>query len=440
MPRTPKRLTDRAARGALPEGWHLDGDGLYLVVSRSGARSWIYRFRQDGRRREIGLGSISTTSLADARLARDAAKVLAAQGGDPAARRRAEPSEVGPDRAEGDARPPTRGPSLRDCWIAYVAAQEGGWRGRKTKAGWMRSIDRHAAAVKHKPVDQIDRQDVLNVVEPLWLTKAESAGKLRERLERVLDYARFKGLRTGENPAMWKGNLIYALPPRPKLQRGHMPAILYEKLPALMVKLAARTGMSARALEFTILTVARETMTLEATWDEFDGDIWGLGAARMKERPFRQPLSSGAKAVLEAVRPDRPTPSAFVFPSQRGGVMSNMAMDMLLRDLAPGCTPHGMRSAFRDWAGDETDFAKEVIEECMAHTVGDETERAYRRRDALRKRQAVLQAWSDFCLPHHPVPRRVSDKAARQPRASAPAPSQHAGGEGAITGDLFALI
>lgn len=236
------------------------------------------------------------------------------------------------------------------------------------------------------------------MLKPLWTTKAESAGKLRERLERVLDYAKVKKLRTGENPAVWRGNLSHLLPPRPKLQRGHMRAIPYAEVPALMQKLAASSGMSARALEFTILTAARESMTLEATWGEIHGGLWELDADRMKERAFRQPLSSGALAVLEKVRPEKTGANQLIFPAVKGGVLSDMAMDMLLRDLAPPYTPHGMRSAFRDWAGDETDFAREVIEECLAHAVGDETERAYRRGDALKKRRAVLEAWSGFCL------------------------------------------
>lgn len=172
-----------------------------------------------------------------------------------------------------------------------------------------------------------------------------------------------------------------------------------------MVKLAASKGMSARALEFTILTVARVTMTLEATWREVSGDIWDLDASRMKERPFRQPLSAGALAVLSKVRPDSVRPNDLIFPAQKGGVMSNMAMDMLPRDLAPPWTPHGMRSTFRDWAGDETEFAREVIEECLAHAVSDETERAYRRSDALKKRKAVLDAWSAYCVSKLPCNR-----------------------------------
>lgn len=403
MATTVNRLTDRGVRGQKPKGAYLDGDGLYLVVSRTGARSWIYRYRCHGRRREIGLGSFQDVGLADARAARDQANKTVAAGGDPAVRRPSRSEAGGPPELSalsGTSASPHRKavPTLHDCWTAYVAGQEGGWRGRKTKEGWLRSIDRHAAAIKDWPVDRIDVGSVLSVLQPLWLTKSESAGKLRERLERVLDYAKVRGFRTGENPARWQGNLVHLLPPRPKLQRGHMPAMPYQDIPDFMVRLAKSQGMSARALEFTILTVARETMTLEATWGEMGPDLWTLDVSRMKERPFRQPLSKGALQVLGAVRPAKVGANQLVFPSRVGGVMSNMSMDMLLRDLAPGFTPHGMRSTFRDWAGDETDYAREVIEECLAHVVGDDTERAYRRGDALRKRRAVLEAWSVFCL------------------------------------------
>ncbi|AQR62064.1 hypothetical protein BZG35_10725 [Brevundimonas sp. LM2] len=414
MAKVSRKLTDRGVRGALAEGRHADGDGLYLVVAASGARSWIFRYMYQGRRRDMGLGSLSDISLVEARDACDAARRSIRSGVDPLQARpaasTATASRSRPVRtasAQGAPAPTARTsgePTLLECWTDYVTAQEGGWRGRKTKAGWMRSINRHAAPIKDRPVRSIDVDAVMSVVEPLWLTKAESAGKLRERIERVLDYARVRGHRDGANPAVWKGNLFYLLPPRPRLQRGHMPSMPYEDIPGFMARLARSGGMSARALEFTVLTVARETMTLEATWGEMGVDLWVLGAARMKERPFRQPLSSGALAVLDALRPERPRPNDLVFPGQKGGVMSNMAMDMLLRDLAPGYTPHGMRSSFRDWAGDETEFAKEVIEECMAHAVGDETERAYRRRDALRKRRDVLQAWSDYCLSEVRVP------------------------------------
>lgn len=404
MALTKNKLTDRTVRALKASGYHSDGDGLYLQISKTGAKSWIFRYRFGEGRRDMGLGAYEDVGLADARDLRDGHKRTLSKGVDPLHDRPSTPGKVkarddhGADAQPDDPQEPkTPEPTLFDCWKEYVEIREGGWRGRKTKAGWMRSIESHAAAIKDKPVRDVDVDDVLSVVRPLWLTKAESAGKLRERLETVLDYAKVRKQRTGENPAIWRGNLVHMLPPRPKLQRGHMPALPFEQMPELMVKLANSRGMSARALEFTIYTVARETMTLEATWMEMSDDLWELELSRMKERPFRQPLSTGARAVLDAVRPSKPRPNQLVFPGKSNAVLSNMAMDMLLRDLAPGFTPHGMRSSFRDWAGDETDFARETIEECLAHMVGDETERAYRRGDALRKRRDVLEAWSQYC-------------------------------------------
>lgn len=405
MALTKNKLTDRTVRALSKPGYHSDGDGLYLQISASGSKTWIFRYRFGDGRRDMGLGAYDDVTLAVARDLRDGHKRTLASGLDPLGDRPAVPGKLrkAPSKAPilsagGEALANAVGPTLLECWKAHVEIQESGWRGRKTKAGWMRSIESHASAIKDKPVAEIDIDDVLRVVKPIWLTKSESAGKLRERLETVLDYAKVRKFRSGENPAAWRGNLVHLLPPRPKLQRGHMPALPYDQVPGLMVQLAKSNGMSARALEFTILTVARETMTLEAAWHEMGDDLWTLDASRMKERAFRQPLSTGAKAVLDKVRPMNPRRNQLVFEAQRGGVMSNMAMDMLLRDLAPGYTPHGMRSSFRDWAGDETDHAREVMEECLAHLVGDDTERAYRRGDALRKRRAILQDWSDFCM------------------------------------------
>lgn len=397
------KLTDRTVRTVRKPGYHHDGLGLNLQVAATGARTWIYQYTMNRRRRDMGLGSLHDVTLAEARAKRDAARKLVKSGIDPLELKHAPPARPGAppttDGAVGIVRPSKPAPSLLVCWKEYVAGQEAVWKGDKTKDGWMRSIESHAAAIKNRPVDRIDVDAVLLVLRPLWTTKAESAGKLRDRLERVLDYAKVSKYRTGDNPAVWKGNLSHILPPRPKLQRGHMRALPYQEIPEFMKRLAAKDGMAARAMEFTILTIARETMTLEATWGEMHQDLWSLDAARMKMRPFRQPLSSGALAVLSGLRPRDPRPNQLIFPGPLlGGPLSNMAMDKVLRDMGADATPHGMRSTFRDWAGDETDFARETIEECLAHQVGDETERAYRRSDALRKRRAVLEAWSVYCL------------------------------------------
>lgn len=405
------RLTDRAARSLRVPGYHPDGDGLYLQVTGAGGKSWIYRFSFAGSRPEIGLGSFQSVSLAEARLERDRRKAHLQAGKDPRLidlkpeasngesgdREARDPDGASSEVIQRSARP-KGGPSLLACWTEYVDGQAPGWRSAKTRDGWMRSIESHAADINRKPISAVDVDDVLLVLRPLWMTKAESAGKLRERLERVFDFAKVKGYRSGDNPALWRGNLVHFLPPRPKLQRGHMRALPYQEIPEFMRRLAAKEGMGARAMEFTILTIARETMTLESTWREIHEDLWSLDAERMKMRPFRQPLSTGALKLLQRVRPANPKPNQLLFPAPTtGGALSNTAMDKVLKDLGADATPHGMRSTFRDWAGDETDFARETIEECLAHLVGDETERAYRRSDALRKRRAVLEAWSAYC-------------------------------------------
>lgn len=404
MAKNVNRLTDRGVRALRAPGMHHDGDGLYLQILPGGGRTWIYRFMLARRARSMGLGSFRDVSLAQARIAREDARRLVKRGLDPIRRRQAEvlatgsvvvSDGLGKVALSVRARP---APTLLACWKAYVASREETWRGAKTKDSWMRSINSHAAQIKNRPVDEIDVEAVLQVLEPMWTTKAESAGKLRDRLERVLDYARVKQYRAGDNPAVWKTNLSHLLPPRPKLQRGHMRAVHYAKMPEVMRQLARKEGMAARALEFTILTVAREGMTLAATRAEIHEDLWSLEASRMKQRPFRQPLSTGALGVLKSVGVAKRRPNDLVFEGPMGGALSNSAMDKVLRDLDVDATPHGMRSSFRDWAGDETVFARETAEECLAHLVGDETERAYRRSDALRKRREVLQAWSDYCL------------------------------------------
>lgn len=405
MARQINRLTDRTIRSVRTPGYHPDGLGLHLQVLPTGGKTWIYRFMLHRRSHEMGLGSLHDVGLAEARERRDAARKMIKRGVNPLDRRRGATGSIFTVSEDGEMHvaprmaPAPPAPTLLECWTEYVDGQAAVWRGEKTRDSWMRSINSHAAAIRRRQVDRIDVDAVLLVLRPMWTTKAESAGKLRERLERVLDYAKVMKHREGDNPAVWKGNLSHLLPPRPKLQRGHMRALPYQDIPAFMKGLAAKEGMAARALEFTILTIARETMTLQATWGEMHADLWSLEAARMKMRPFRQPLSSGALAVLDALRPANPRPNQIVFPGPvLGGVLSNTAMDKVLRDMGADATPHGMRSTFRDWAGDETDFARETIEECLAHQVGDETERAYRRSDALRKRRVVLQSWSDYCL------------------------------------------
>jgi integrase len=257
--------------------------------------------------------------------------------------------------------------------------------------------------LRAKRVDEVTTEDVLAVLRPLWSRTPETASRLRGRIERVLDAAKAKGLRTGENPARWRGHLDVLLPRRRRMTRGHHAALPFEQLPAFLERLRVRPAVAARALEFTILTAARTGETLGARWSEIDmaSGVWTVPAERMKARTeHRVPLTPAALAILKEVRPLLGTANdGLVFPGQkRGRPLSQMAMVMLMRRMeVADYTVHGFRSTFRDWAGDATNFAREVVEAALAHTVGNAVERAYRRSDAFAKRQRLMEAWAGYC-------------------------------------------
>ena len=257
----------------------------------------------------------------------------------------------------------------------------------------------HGAPLRNLRLDEIGTEDVLGVLTPIWLTKSETASRLRGRIERVLDAARAKGPRSGENPARWRGHLDALLPKRQKLTRGHHAAMPYEDVPAFVARLRGSDSVSILALEFLILTAARSGEVLGARWDEIDheGKLWIVPAARIKgAREHRVPLTKRALAILKTIEKVRT--GDYVFPGQkRGEPLSEMALAMAMRRLKTSdFTVHGFRSAFRDWAGEETVFPREVAEAALAHVVGDATERAYRRGDALEKRRKLMDAWASY--------------------------------------------
>lgn len=400
LPRQTKRLTARAVQTIAEPGRHADGDGLYLVVDDAGAKRWVAFFQWQGRRREMGLGAAAYVSLALARERAREAREQAAGGVDPIAAK----------AAPADASTRTFGQEAREL----IEALEPEWVGKNTASNWRRSIELHAASLERKPVSAVTTHDVLHVLRPLWSAKPETAGKLRERIERVLDAARAKGLRQGDNPARWKGHLEHILPARARLIRGHHPAMPYEDIPAFMVRLGERLGFSARALEWTILTAARESMTLGARWSEISGDVWTIPAERMKGRKaerkvFAVPLPPRLVDQLNDLKEQQKRAavcvkstnlSTLIFPSvmRLGEPMSDAAMDRMLDSLAPGFTVHGFRSSFRDWAGDRTDFPEEIAEAALAHVVGSKVRRSYRRGDAFERRRKLMEAWADYCL------------------------------------------
>ena len=360
-------------------GRYCDGGGLDLVIDKSGRRYWIFRFQIAGRRQNMSLGSADVISLADARLAAENARGQAARGANPLLTRK---------RAAA-------APTLSEAADAYITLRAPLWSGRETERAWRRSFALHAAALRDVPVNTLTTEDILSVLRPIWIDKAETAGKVRERVERVLDAARAAGHREGDNPARWRGHLEFMLPPRRKLTRGHHRALSYDELPAFMARLRGLSSVGARALEWTILTAGRESMTLGACWPEVSDTLWTIPPARMKDRKeHRVPLTARCLAILEEVKglDDRR-----IFPGQRRAQMSDMTMDKVLVRMGVNATPHGFRSTFRDWAGDCTPHAREVVEEALAHAVGNAVERAYRRGDALEKRRRLMEDWDRYC-------------------------------------------
>ena len=372
-----------------PPGIYPDGDGLYLCVAPSLKRTWVYRFSWCGRRPEMGLGSYSDgVTLAEARVSRDEAKRVLRSGANPiAARKEAR-------RAAADKR------TFGEIADALLEAKKSGWRNAKHREQWEWSLKTAAAPLRARAVDELDTQAVLDLLKPFWTDRPETGSRLRQRIEAVLDAATAQGLRNGDNPARWRGHLAHLLAARPKLSRGHHAAMPYIDLPAFMAKLRGDENAAARALEFCILTAARAGEVYGATWEEidFDAALWTLPAERMKAgREHRVPLPQRALEIVRHMHKIRL--SDFVFPGQRRGkTLSHVAMaKVVARHGGTGATVHGFRSAFRDWAGNETHHPREIAEAALAHTIGDAAEQAYRRGDALEKRRALMNDWADFC-------------------------------------------
>lgn len=399
--RAVNRLTADDVWGKVEPGRYSDGGGLYLDVPKSGSRYWILRYQLNGRRRDLTLGAVTAANdLAAARLAAHAARDLIARGVDPIDERR----QLKLQRQ--NQRPPAA-PTLAEHSRAVIKAMAPGWRGDRTTYAWELSLLKHAAKIGKLPVNKVHTADVLRVLEPIWATKAASAIQLRGRLERVLDHARVAGHITGpwDNPARWHGHLALLLPKPERLQRGRMRAISYEDAPAVMARLRALRGLGPRALEFTVLTAAREGMVIGAKWSEVQGDVWVVPADRMKDgKEFCIPLSPAALAVL--ARTPGQCRDGYIFKgsrNRRGGHISGATMDRVCSEsLGIDASPHGFRSTFRDWAGDCTEHPREVAEMCLAHVVGNETERAYRRADALAKRRVLMEDWATYLRGGHP--------------------------------------
>jgi len=387
------RLSALAVGRLKESGMYADGGGLYLQVSRSGTKSWIFRFAMSGREREMGLGPLHTVSLSEARdLALDARK-LKLRGLDPIDARNGERSAK---RLE-DAKAVT----FKQAAAAYIKANQAAWKNAKHAAQWEATLATYAEPIFGDfAVAAIDTTLVLKAIEPIWTAKPETASRLRGRIETILDWATVRGFRHGDNPARWRGHLDKLLPSKNKIRTvTHHAALPYKELPAFMQVLADQAGVGARALEFTILTAARTSEVIGARWEELDvaSATWTVPKERMKAgREHRVPLSASALKILEAMAAIRT--SDYVFPGgKKDRPLSNMALLAALKRMKRSdLTAHGFRSTFRDWAAETTDYPGEVVEMALAHTVANKVEAAYRRGDLLEKRKGLMSDWSRF--------------------------------------------
>ena len=389
MPRQINRLSARTVQTIARKGRHSDGAGLYLVVDRNGAKRWafLYRDRRTQRLREMGLGGIGTVSLACARGRAAQARAMLAAGKDPIAESKA----VGDD---GDL------PTFGSLANQFLAAMEPAWRNDRHRAQWRSTLSKQCKPLRELRVDLITTGDVLGVLTPIWQSTPETASRVRGRIEAILDAAKAKGLRQGDNPARWRGHLDKLLPRRLAHSRGHHAAMAFVDLPAFIARLRDRPTVAGLALEFLILTAARTGEVIGADWQEIDptAKVWVVPAARMKGGESHVvPLCARAMEILrEAEKFGR---TGFVFPGQRSGCpLSNMAFAALLRRMKiEEATAHGFRSSFRDWCGECTSYPRDVAEAALAHTIPNKVEAAYRRGTAIEKRRRMMEEWAAFC-------------------------------------------
>ena len=406
MPQGMKRRAEKALTAALvrtvqkPGKYH-DGGGLgfYLRVEKNGARFWIQRITIRGKRRELGLGSPPLVPLADARAVAFANKQLVRAGGDPLQAKREAQSAL----------------RFSEAVERYLAVKLAEFRNEKHRKQWRATLDKHAAPViGAKLVDAIEVQDVLRVLEPIWRTRTATASRLRGRIEAVLSWATVAGYRAGDNPARWRGNLSELLPKPGKVAKaGNHPALALDDVPRWWRDLGGRDGMAARALQFVTMTATRSGETRGMTWAEVDLEkaLWTIPAERMKaDREHRVPLTHEAMALMRGL--PRMAGSEFVFFAPRGGALSDMSISAVMRRMQEAevraertgyldprsgrpAVPHGLRSCFRDWAA-EHGFEHVMAELALAHNVGSQVERAYRRTDMLERRRGMLDSWGRF--------------------------------------------
>jgi integrase len=424
--RTINKLTPLSVSKEKEPGSYGDGGGLWLQIGPTGGKSWLFRFTLNGKPDNMGLGPVHTVTLAEARQAALAARKLVLQGVNPRSDRDA--------RLQGLILSSAKATTFSQCAESYIEVHRSGWKNPKHIAQWTSTMATYANPTLGKlPVAAIDTGLVMKCLEPIWTKKTETASRVRGRIESILDWAKVKGFRSGENPARWKGHLDHLLPKRTAVKPvKHHAALPYSEMAKFLAKLQSQNGIAALALEFTILTAVRTGDVIGATWDEFslDDKLWIIQPDRRKvrkdlvavTREHRVPLSDRAAEIVKAMEKLRT--GDYVFPGQNeGDPLSNMAMLETLRRMGMNkITVHGFRSTFRDWAAEETDYAGELAEMALAHVVSDKVEAAYRRGDLFKKRHLIMADWANHCLGKT---KRTSPKpkAKAKPRTVKPTPT-----------------
>lgn len=420
-------LTPLSVKNAKP-GRHADGQGLHLLVKDTGARSWVYRFMLDGKSRDVGLtrcpeaiallrkSGENELTLAQARDVAAIYRLKVKAGIDPLEEReQAEAAEAAAARAAK-----VKGVTFKAVAQTYIETNADSWRNAKHRQQWRNTLEQYVyPVIGSTPVSEVSSAQVLEIIEPIWKTKPETASRVRGRIEVVLDAAKARGYRDGENPARWRGHIAQLLPKRSRLTRGHHAALPYDRVPVFMQALRMREAVAALALEFTILTATRSGEVLDAVWTEVDlgKSLWTIPAARMKAgKEHRVPLSPRAEELLRKAWSLNATgaASAPLFPASTGKPLSEMAMAMLIKRMHEGeckrggegfldpiqgrrATVHGFRSSFRDWSDEQTAYPHEMKEMALAHTIGNKAEAAYRRGDLFEKRRRLMDDWAVFC-------------------------------------------
>jgi integrase len=393
MGRVSKKLSALEVGRLSKPGKHPIGESLYLQISPKGTKSWLFRYSINGKSTWMGLGSAKLVSLADARaLAIDHQRDLL-DGVKPLDKRNSDRSNLLLEDAKRI--------TFDDCAEKYIEAHSPSWKNKKHASQWKNTMETYASPVIGKlSVKDIETTLILKILEPIWYTKAETAARIRGRIERILSWAAVRGYRSKENPARWHGHLEQLLPTRSSIQKvKHFKALPFSEVGAFVEKLRSQEGVTTLALEFTILTATRTNEALGARWSEINLEekYWLIPAERMKaDREHKVPLSPRALDIIAKMR--ELSDGEYVFSgTRRGQPLSDMSLLMIIRRMGLDATTHGFRSSFSDWAAERTSFPREVVEMALAHTVKNKVEAAYRRGDLFIKRQRLMEAWAKYC-------------------------------------------